>query len=115
MGTEVRPFYDTQETIASKTTPDLLAQLLFEYLAKEAEEWVSVPEEEDPTGKRWSPHWTSISEAIREIDHFLNSSSTQELAIPGFSAKELTDELRAFRNELEAALAHTARFHLCVY
>jgi hypothetical protein len=114
MGMEVLAAYDTKEQIESQTTPDLLAQLLFEYLPQ-SEAWISVPAEDDPTGKNWTPHWTDISVALAEIERFLNSEAVHQMAIPDFSTDELIDELRLFRDELRRAGAHTSRFHLSVY
>lgn len=114
MGAEVITIFDTHEEIPSETTPDLLAQLLFEYLPK-SETWISVPDEDDPAGERWTPQWASISEAILVIDRFLNSPAAHQVEISGFSESELIDEFRRFRDQLEAATVHTDRFHLCVY
>ncbi len=114
MGMEVLAAYDTKEQIESQTTPNLLAQLLFEYLPQ-SEAWISVPDEDDPTGKNWTPHWTEISVALAEIERFLNSETAHQMAVPDFSTDELIDELRLFRDELRRAGAHTSRFHLSVY
>ncbi len=114
MGMEVLAAYDTTEQIESQTTPDLLAQLLFEYLPQ-SEAWISVPDEDDPAGKNWTPHWTEISVALAEIERFLNSEAAHQMAIPDFSTDELIDELGLFRDELRRASAHTSRFHLSVY
>ena len=51
---DVLAVYDTTEMIDSKFTPDLLAQLMFEYVPKSAS-WISVPEEDDPAGANWTP------------------------------------------------------------
>ena len=114
MGFEVISVFDTPQQISSETTPDLLAQLLFQHLPR-SQEWVSIPDEDDPTGEHWTPRWTSISEALAEVDRFLDSPAARQMEIPGFTTDELTDELRAFRDELQAASAHTTRFHLSVY
>lgn len=51
---DVLAVYDTQEQIESKFTPDLLAQVLFENIPR-SDAWISVPEEDDPTGANWTP------------------------------------------------------------
>jgi hypothetical protein len=66
--------YDTTEKIESKTTPDLLAQLLLEHIPQSSS-WVSVPEEGDPTGEKWTPHWSDITEALAEVERFLASET----------------------------------------
>ena len=111
---DVLAVYDTQEQIDSKFTPDLLAQVLFEYVPK-SDSWISVPVEDDPTGANWTPQWTDISEAIAEVERFLSSENAQRMAVDGFTADELVDELRLFCDELKAASRHTSKFHLSVY
>ena len=114
MGMEGLTVYDTKEQIESGTTPDLLAQLLFEYLPQ-SDAWVSVPDEDDPTGENWTPRWSDISAAVADVERFLSSDAARQMAIPDFSTDELVDDLRLFVTELRAASAHTSRFHLCVY
>ncbi len=106
--------YDTTEKIESKTTPDLLAQLLLEHVPQ-SNSRVSVPGEDDPTGKNWTPHWSDIYEAVAQIERFLSSKATGQMTVDGFATEDLIDELRLLRDELRAASKHTSRFHLCVY
>ncbi|MPN07423.1 hypothetical protein SDC9_154693 [bioreactor metagenome] len=110
---EVLAVYDTTEQIESRTTPDLLAQLLFAYLPQ-SEAWISVPEEDDPTGENWTPQWTDISVALAEIERFLKSEPAHQMEIPDFTTDELIGELHLFRDELKRASAHTSRFHLSI-
>ena len=114
MGMEAFAVFDTDQKVPSGTTPDLLAQLLFEYVPRSAE-WMSVPDEDDPVGANWTPKWTAIAEAVAEIERFLGSDAASRMAISGFSTKELVEELKLFCDELRGATSHTARFHLCVY
>jgi hypothetical protein len=111
---EVMAVYDTKETLESKSTPDLLAQLLLEYVPK-SNSWVSVPDEDDPTGKNWTPQWSDISDAVAEVERFLASEAARQMTVDGFAIEELIDELRLFCDELRAASRHTSRFHLCAY
>jgi len=111
---EVLAVYDTKQQIESRTTAKLLAQLLFEYLPQ-SDAWISVPDEDDPTGKNWTPQWSEISAAVAEIESFLRSEAANRMTIPDFSTDELIDELRLFCDELRTASAYTSRFHLCVY
>ncbi len=111
---DVLAVYDPKEKIESKFTPDLLAQLLFEYVPK-SDSWVSIPEENNPTGANWTPQWTDITEAIAEVERFLRSEDARRMAVDGFTTDELVDELRLFCDELKAASRHTSKFHLCVY
>jgi len=106
--------YDTTEKIESKTTPDLLAQLLLEHVPQ-SNSWVSVPDEDDPTGGNWTPHWSDISEATAEVERFLASDAARQMVVDGFATEELIDELRLFCYELRAASKHTSKFHLCIY
>ena len=108
------PVFDTHERVPADSTPDLLAQLLFEYLPI-SETWISVPDEDDPAGERWTPKWSSVSEAILVLDRFLDSPAALQMQTSGFTEDDLIDELRTFRSQLAAASAHTDRFHLCVY
>lgn len=110
---EVMAVYDTNETVESKCTPDLLAQLLLENIPK-SDSWVSVPNEDDPTGENWTPQWSDISEAIAEVEGFLDTEAARQTAVDGFATEELIDELRLFCDELRAARKHTSRFHLSV-
>ena len=111
---DVLAVYDTKEKIDSNFTPDLLAQVLFEYVPK-SESWISIPDEDDPTGTDWTPQWTDISQAIAEVERLLASEDAQRMAVDGFTTDELVDELRLFCDELKAASRHTSNFHLCVY
>jgi len=106
--------YDTTETIESKFTPDLLAQVLFENVP-ESDSWISGPDDDDPTGTHFTPRWTDISQAIVVVERFLGSENAQRMAVDGFTTDELVDELRLFCDELKAAAKHTPRFYLCVY
>ncbi len=106
--------YDTTEKIESKTTPDLLAQLLLEHVPQ-SNSWVSVPDEDDPTGENWTPQWSDISEATAEVERFLASEAARQMVVDGFATEELIEELRLFCDELRAASKHTAKFHLCIY
>ena len=114
MGMEVMAVYDTNEKIESKTTPDLLAQLLFDYVPQ-SNSWVSVPDEDDPAGKNWTPQWSDIAQAVTAIEQFLSSEAAHQMNVDGFTTEELIDELGLFRDELLAASQHTSRFHLCAY
>lgn len=111
---DVMVIYDSNEKVESKNTPDLLAQLLLDYVPK-ANSWVSVPGEDDPTGINWTPQWTQVAEALAELERFLNSEDALQMAVDGFTTDELIDEIRTFRDELRGATKHTTRFHLCVY
>jgi len=111
---DVLAVYDTTEKIDSKYTPDLLAQVLLEYVPK-SDSWIYVPDDDDPTGTNWTPEWTDISEAIAEVERFLASEDAQRMAVNGFTTDELVDELRLFCDELKAASKHTSKFHLSVY
>src|SRR5437667_4381001 len=114
MGMEVIAVYDTHEKVESRTTPDLLAKLLFEYVPQ-SEAWVSVPDEDDPLGKNWTPQWSDIPNAVAEVERFLSSEAAAQMTVDGFTTEELIDELRLFRDELRVASSHTSRFHLCGY
>lgn len=114
MGMEAMAVYDTTEKVESKTTPDLLAQLLLEYVPQ-SNSWISVPDEDDPTGENWTPQWSDIPEAVAELERFLTSEAAGEMEVNGFTTGELIDELHLFADELKAASRHTSRFHLCVY
>ena len=122
MPSEVIPIYDTpehdsgelNEQNGSQTTPDLLGQLLFDYIPK-SQEWVSVPDEDDPAGEHWVPKWTNITDAVTEIERFLTSTEAQRMDVAGFSLEQLVDELQLFLDELRAASSHATRFHLCAY
>lgn len=111
---EMLAVYDTKEIIESKFTPDLLAQIMFEHIPK-SNSWASVPEEDDPTGKNYKPQWSDIAEASAEVDRFLSSENAQQMSVDGFTAEELIDELRLFREELRAASMHASRFYLTIY
>jgi hypothetical protein len=111
---DVMVIYDTDEKIESTNTPDLLAQLLLDYVPK-SHSWVSVPDENDPTGANWTPQWSELAEALAEIERFLSSQDALQMAMDGFTVNELIDEIRIFRDELRTATKHTSRFHLCVY
>ncbi len=106
--------YDTTEKIESKTTPDLLAQLLLEHIPQ-SNSWVSVPDDDDPAGENWTPQWSDVSEAVAEVERFLASDATTQMTVDGFAPEELIDELRLFCDELRAASKYTPRFYLCVY
>jgi hypothetical protein len=114
MGMEVITVYDTTEKVESKTTPDLLAQLLLEYVPQ-SNSWVSVPDEDDPIGANWTPNWFDIHGAVAELERFLTSEAAGQMTVNGFTTEELIDELRLLSDELRAASKHTSRFHLCVY
>ncbi len=114
MRASVFAVYDTEEPVESGTTPDLLGQLLFEYVPK-SERWVSIPSEDDPAGDNWIPRWSNILEAIAEIDQFLRSAAAHNMVVPEFTMDELLAELHAFRDELQRASAWTSKFHLCAY
>jgi hypothetical protein len=114
MGMEVLAVYDTEQQIETRTTPDVLAIILCENLPQ-SDAWISAPDEDDPTGKNWTPQWSDIPTAIGEIERLLVSDSARQIAVPGFTTDELMDELTLFRDELRAASAHTSRFYLCVY
>lgn len=111
---DVIAVYDTSEKIDSQFTPDLLAELLLEHIPQ-SNLWVSVPDEEDLTGAQWTPQWTDIAGALRELETLLASNTASRLTIAGFSTDELVDELHLFCDELRAAREHTSRFYLCVY
>ena len=111
---DVLAVYDTKEKIDSKYTPDLLAQVLFENVPK-ADSWISVPDEDNPSGMNWTPQWADISEAVAEVERFLASPDAQRMTVDGFTTDELVDELRLFCDELKAANRHTSKFHLSVY
>ena len=111
---DVLAVYDTNEKIESKYTPDLLAEVLFEYVPQ-SNSWISVPDEDDPTGTNFAPRWTNISEAVAELEQFLASKDTERMAVDGFTTDELVGELRLFCDELKAASRHTSKFHLSVY
>ena len=111
---DVLAVYDTSEKIESKFTPDLLAQVLFEYVPK-ANSWVSVPDENDPAGLNWTPQWTEIAEARAELDRFLDSEEFHRMTVDGFTSDDLVEELQFFYEELRAASRHTSKFHLCIY
>jgi len=111
---EVLAVFDTKEQIDSRTTPDLLAQILFEFIPQ-SNTWLSEPPEDDPTGKNWNPAWSNLSEAIAVIDQFLGSDAARHMEIPDFTTEELLEELRLFREELSAATTKTSRFYLCAY
>lgn len=111
---EVITVYGMKEKLESKCTPDLLAQLLLEYVP-ESDSWISEPDEDDPTGENWTPQWSDIFEAIDTVERFLCSEAASEMAVDGFGTEELIDELRLYCDELRTASKHTSRFHLCVY
>jgi hypothetical protein len=111
---EILAVYDTTERIESHYTPDLLAQVLFEYVPK-SNSWVSVPDDGNPTGKNWAPKWSDLAEASAEIERFLASNDARGMAVDGFTTDELIDELRLFCDELQSANKLTSRFHLSVY
>ena len=111
---EVLVVYDTNERIETKFTPDLLAEIMFEYIPK-SNSWLSVPEGDDPTGKNWKPQWSDIAEASAEVERFLSSENARQMNMDGFTTDELIDELRLFRDELRAASKHTSRFYLTIY
>jgi len=114
MGMEVIAVYDTEAQIESRTTSDFLAQILCEYIPK-SEAWLSEPPEDDPAGKNWTSEWSNISEAVAEIERFLNSDEAGRIAVPDFTIEEVHNELSLFRDELRAASAHTSRFYLAAY
>jgi hypothetical protein len=114
MGCHVIAVYENEAEVESVMTPDLLFEVLFQFLPK-SEEWISVPDQNDLTGEHWTPKWTNILEAIVEIEKFLASPEAKTIRLPGFDLEELIDELQLFLKELQAASAHTERFHLCVY
>src|SRR5262245_59609411 len=99
---DVLAVYDTNDKIESKFTPDLLAQVLFEYLPQ-SDSWISAPDEDNPTGTNWTPKWTDISQAIDDIERFLNSEAAQQIAVDGFTKEELLDDMRLFCDELKTA------------
>lgn len=111
---EVITVYDTKEKVESKSSPDLLAQLLLEYVP-ESDSWISEPDEDDPTGKNWGPRWSDILEAIASVEEFLSSEAAGQMTVDGFATEELIDELRLYCDELRTASKHTLRFHLCLY
>ena len=111
---ELMAVYDTTEKVESKTTPDLLAQLILEYVPQ-SNSWLSMPDEDDPTGENWTAQWSDIDDAIGEIDRFLASEAADQMAVDDFTTDELKDELRLFCDELRSARRHTSKFHLCIY
>ena len=111
---EVFAVYDTSQKIESKTTPDLLGEILLTYIPQ-AEQWVSVPDDDDPMGEKWQPEWSDIRQAMAVIEDFLKSDAASEMDLAGFDPSELRDELDLLRCELLAAADHTTRFYLCLY
>ena len=51
---EMLAVFDTKEQIDSRFTPNLLAQILFEFIPQ-SNTWLSEPPEDDPTGQNWNP------------------------------------------------------------
>jgi hypothetical protein len=111
---DVITVYDTKEMFVSKITPDLLAQLLLEYVP-ESGSWISEPDEDDPTGKNWTPRWSDIFEALASVEQFLSSEAAGQMTVEGFGTEELIDELRFYCEELRTVSKHTSRFYLCFY
>jgi hypothetical protein len=106
--------FDTTEQIDSRTTPDLLAQILYEFIP-ESNSWLSEPPEDNPTGENWNPAWSNLPEAIAVIDQFLRSDAARRMEIPDFTTDELLEELRLFREELSSANTKTSGFYLCAF
>ena len=77
--------------------------------------WVSVPDEDDPMGERWTPEWFDISEAIAELDKALDSGILHGVEMDGFTEEDLREEVESLKAELIEASNHTSRFHLSVY
>jgi hypothetical protein len=111
---DVITVYDTKEKVESKITPDLLADLLLEYIP-ESDSWISEPDEDDPTGKNWTPQWSDIFEALASVEQFLCSEAAGQMTVKGFATEELVDELRLYCEELRTVSKHTSKFYLCFY
>ena len=106
--------YDTNTEVESRFTPDLLGEILSEHIPRFMD-WVSIPDEDDPMGERWTPEWFEISEAIAELDKALDPETLQGIKVDDFTVEDIRDELEIFRAELREAAQHTQRFYLAAY
>ena len=106
--------YDTSIGVESRFTPDLLGEILSDHIPRFMG-WVSVPDEDDPMGERWTPEWFDISEAIAELDKALDSGILHGVEMDGFTEEDLREEVESLKAELIEASNHTSRFHLSVY